>query len=58
VIRPRHLGGVITITGEARREGRPVLLEAVPYYAWQNRDAGAMRVWIPETPDALPDPMS
>ena len=54
VIRPRHLGGLITLAAEARREGRPLLLEAVPYFAWQNRDAGSMRVWIPETPDALP----
>jgi len=54
VIRPRHLGGLITLAAEARREGRPLLLEAVPYFAWQNRDAGTMRVWIPETPDALP----
>lgn len=54
VIRPRHLGGLITLTAESRREGRPMLLEAVPYFAWQNRDAGSMRVWIPETPEALP----
>lgn len=26
---------------------RPVRLVAVPYYAWANRDPGAMRVWIP-----------
>ena len=25
----------------------PVRLTAIPYYAWANRDAGAMRVWIP-----------
>lgn len=53
VIRPRHLGGVITLACEARREGRPLLLEAVPYFAWQNRDVGTMRVWLPETPEAL-----
>ena len=21
---------------------------AIPYYAWANRDPGAMRVWIPQ----------
>lgn len=26
---------------------RGVMLTAVPYYAWANRGAGAMRVWIP-----------
>ena len=25
----------------------PVRLYAAPYYAWANRGAGAMRVWIP-----------
>jgi DUF1680 family protein len=24
-------------------------LLAVPYYAWDNREAGEMAVWIPET---------
>jgi DUF1680 family protein len=26
---------------------KPVLLTAIPYYAWANRGANAMRVWIP-----------
>jgi hypothetical protein len=26
---------------------RPVPFTAIPYYAWANREAGAMRVWIP-----------
>ena len=26
---------------------RPVALKAIPYHAWANREAGAMRVWIP-----------
>jgi uncharacterized protein len=26
---------------------QPVTLTAVPYYAWANREPGAMRVWIP-----------
>jgi DUF1680 family protein len=29
--------------------GSPVRLLAVPYFAWANRDEGAMRVWIPAT---------
>ncbi len=27
---------------------QPCALTAVPYYAWDNREPGAMRVWIPE----------
>jgi DUF1680 family protein len=27
---------------------RPARLLAVPYYAWANREPGAMRVWIPQ----------
>jgi DUF1680 family protein len=30
-----------------RTSGKPVQLTAVPYYAWANRQPGAMRVWIP-----------
>ena len=26
--------------------GRPVQLTAIPYYAWANRDAGRMQVWL------------
>ncbi|MEU1519733.1 beta-L-arabinofuranosidase domain-containing protein [Streptomyces sp. NPDC005811] len=33
-------------TGEPR-PGAGVGLTAVPYYAWANREAGAMRVWLP-----------
>jgi DUF1680 family protein len=29
--------------------GDPVTLRAVPYFAWANRGAGAMRVWIPRS---------
>lgn len=29
--------------------GDPVELTAVPYYAWANREDGAMRVWLPTT---------
>jgi hypothetical protein len=30
---------------------RPVALTAIPYYAWANREPGAMRVWIPRAED-------
>ncbi|MFI6656552.1 glycoside hydrolase family 127 protein [Streptomyces sp. NPDC050523] len=29
--------------------GEPVELTAIPYYAWANRQDGAMRVWLPTT---------
>ena len=32
-------------TGE---EMRPLKVRAVPYYAWDNREPGEMRVWIRE----------
>jgi uncharacterized protein len=57
------LGGVTTVTahgavhpspvalyeplGAPVRASRPVTLTAVPYFAWANREPGAMRVWIP-----------
>ena len=61
---PGLLGGVVVITGEAAavdesdwgsqlyRAQAPsqhaVQLKAVPYYAWDNREAGGMQVWLPE----------
>ncbi len=30
---------------------RPAALNAIPYYAWANREPGAMRVWIPRGED-------
>jgi hypothetical protein len=66
---PGLLGGVVTITGEAqtapeeqwhRRLYQPgasvsrVALKAIPYYAWDNRQAGAMKVWLPVSPPMLP----
>ncbi|MEV8316632.1 beta-L-arabinofuranosidase domain-containing protein [Streptomyces sp. NPDC059900] len=47
--RPDLLGGitVVTAVGRLRSEGRETQLTAVPYYAWANRQDGAMRVWIP-----------
>ncbi|RPJ45507.1 MAG: glycoside hydrolase family 127 protein [Chloroflexi bacterium] len=62
---PNLLDGVGVITGEARAVDqaawgsalyqagdlilRRVPLNAIPYYAWDNRQPGAMLVWIPET---------
>ena len=44
------LGGVTVLQGQAVGDGqRPVTLNAVPYYAWQNRGQHAMTVWIPQT---------
>jgi len=47
--RPNLLGGV-TVLRAAGRDGqrRPVDLTAIPYYAWANREPGAMTVWIAE----------
>lgn len=43
------LEGVTVLTGEALADGdRRTELTAVPYYAWDNRDEGHMRVWLPE----------
>ena len=47
--RPQLLGGVIVLQGKALADGkRPTKLTAVPYYAWANREKGAMTVWINE----------
>jgi hypothetical protein len=50
---PSLLGGVVVISGPALREkpGRkggyePCTLRAIPYFAWANRGADAMTVWI------------
>lgn len=46
------LGGVTVITGQATVDGKSVKITAVPYYAWNNRDKGAMTVWINEAAPA------
>ncbi len=38
---------------QAAAAGRPLTLTAVPYYAWANREPGAMRVWVRSTGDCL-----
>ncbi|MBV9851555.1 MAG: glycoside hydrolase family 127 protein [Armatimonadetes bacterium] len=62
---PELLGGIVTLVGNgetgAEPEWRgglyrtaaplvPVAVTAVPYYAWDNRAPGGMRVWIPTIP--------
>jgi DUF1680 family protein len=61
-LEPSLLGGVQTIRGEAvrlfpdgSREGwteMKAVFKAIPYYAWANRGANEMRVWVPRTADA------
>jgi DUF1680 family protein len=54
------LGGVVVVRGEAltvsrdkdeKLATRPVPFQAVPYYAWDNRQPGPMLVWLPEDPN-------
>jgi hypothetical protein len=66
VDRPELLGGVKLIQGEALAGSgewkgglygaysAPTLFKftAIPYYAWDNRQPGAMRVWMPVLPPA------
>jgi DUF1680 family protein len=52
--RPQLLGGVTVLQG-VDRQGRPIT--AIPYYAWDHREPGAMIVWVRQdgkssTPDA------
>jgi uncharacterized protein len=66
---PGLLGGVVTISGEARaaspqKWGRKlyqpltyserVPFKAIPYCDWDNRQAGPMKVWLPTSPPELP----
>jgi DUF1680 family protein len=61
---PDLLGGVVVITGRAARDNTerwngqlyrhtppdrdPVVVTAIPYYAWDNREPGEMQVWLRE----------
>jgi hypothetical protein len=50
---PALLGGVTILRGKALADGKhPTKLTAIPYYAWANREKGAMKVWINEAPVA------
>jgi DUF1680 family protein len=51
------LGGIVTVHAEAlaitaSKDGKPVTqhvqFQAVPYWAWDNRQPGPMVVWLPE----------
>jgi hypothetical protein len=45
------LGGVTVLQGSALADAEhPVTLTAVPYYAWANREKGAMTVWVDAAP--------
>jgi hypothetical protein len=47
--RTTMLGGVTVLQGQVRADGqRPITLTAVPYFAWANREQGAMTVWCEE----------
>jgi len=66
------LGGVTVIEGKGREaavsttwgadlyrpatEGRPVDFTAIPYCVWDNRQAGSMMVWLPESDSLVPVP--
>ncbi len=40
------LGGIGTLRFTGMQDGEKVYLTAIPYYAWSNRGAGKMKVWI------------
>ena len=59
-VRPDLLGGVTVLCGAGQAAVRrpdgsvatePAALTAIPYYAWCNRGAGQMQVWMPCTVD-------
>lgn len=39
---PSLLGGVVEVTARATQG----TLRFIPYYAWDNREAGKMKVWV------------
>ncbi len=67
--KPKLLGGVVVLKTEGvvsdtspwghalyRPVAQPqtVKLTAIPYYAWDNREPGPMRVWLPVVPQPAP----
>jgi DUF1680 family protein len=46
VYREEILGGVVALTGTARRGSDSVPFLAIPYFSWANRGASEMSVWI------------
>jgi DUF1680 family protein len=62
VFKPDLLSGVQVVTGpatvyvkteEGKVESKSVEIQAVPYYAWANRGAGQMSVWLARTREAI-----
>ena len=51
----RHVpaGAAVAVPAPAGTEDRAVTLTAIPYFQWDNRGPGAMRVWIPVAAPAL-----
>jgi uncharacterized protein len=46
--KPELLAGITVLEGTvSNRDGRPRRITAIPYYAWSNRGAGEMAVWLP-----------
>jgi DUF1680 family protein len=45
--RREMLGGVTVVRGQGSRDGEPLEVLAVPYFAWANRGPGEMAVWLP-----------
>jgi hypothetical protein len=53
--RPGLLHGVTVLRASVSDgQGRPRPLLAVPYYAWSNRGAGEMAVWLARGPSPAP----
>jgi len=51
--RDELLGGVTVVSGKAvAQSNEPVEFTAIPYYAWANRQAGPMTIWIIEGTEA------
>ena len=40
---PGKLGGIVEISARTPE----AVLTYIPYYAWDNREAGKMKVWVP-----------
>ena len=63
------LGGIVTLTTTAKRllsapnsplyapsppALQDVMLTALPYFLWANREAGSMQIWLAESVDPVP----
>ncbi|HZC27283.1 MAG TPA: glycoside hydrolase family 127 protein, partial [Actinopolymorphaceae bacterium] len=44
---PNGTAGAYSTTPADRSAGSPTTAVAVPYFQWDNRDGGGMRVWLP-----------